>query len=180
MWKYIIRGRTDSGTGFPGIVYNKTIKQEKEKNDMAFTGVFVSGDVDVEIATDGATGSTFAPIAEMEEYTLSIDGGVESWHPYGGGAWAKKLLTSKDGKIEAKGKRSLGDAGNDYVAGLFLKEGRDVESKIKMTFPDGSTITAPVLINVTSLGVGGATNVGPLEFTAEFNGKPEYKAGTGA
>ncbi|WP_369525712.1 phage tail tube protein, partial [Thomasclavelia cocleata] len=65
--------------------------------------------------------------------------------------------------------------GNDMVAGLISKNGRDVEKPFTWIFPDGSKIEfANAVINVTNVGAGDSTGVAPLEFEVMSNGKPTF------
>ena len=49
-----------------------------------FSGVFPVYDLDIEICTSG---STFAPIADMENAKLSIETGVETWNSITEDGW---------------------------------------------------------------------------------------------
>lgn len=123
----------------------------------------------------GDEASPVNPVADMEEYTLTIDNGVEEWHSFGEGGWIKRLMTAKSVKLAVKGKRNVGDPGNDYIAAKAFKNGKDAEGNVLWTFPDGSTLLLPnSIISVTALGTAAATNVGPLEWEAQSNGAPTY------
>lgn len=50
-------------------------------------------------------------------------------------------MTAKALTITVSGKRNIGDKGNDMVASLYNKNGRDVEKTFEWTFPDGSVVT---------------------------------------
>lgn len=83
-------------------------------------------------------------------------------------------MTAKGITISVSGKRNIGDAGNDIVAGLAFKNGREVEKNFQWTFPDGTTVLfKDSIINVKNVGAGDSTGVGPLEFDVISNGKPE-------
>ncbi len=140
---------------------------------MSFTGVFPVYDLDVQIAT---AKETFVPIADLETATVTIETGVETWTPLSEGGWQRALATAKSMKIAMKGKRNVGDPGNDYIASLALKNGRDCDSALKITFPDGAVLTCPVVVAVTDFVGGDSTNVAPLAFDLNSNGKPDYKA----
>lgn len=74
------------------------------------------------------------------------------------------MQTSKSIKISVTAKRSIGDEGNDFVAGKAFKNGRDAEADFQWTFPDGMTVKFKnAIISVTNLGGGDSTNVAPLE-----------------
>lgn len=123
----------------------------------------------------GASGSTEAMknIADTESFSVSFDNGVEEWTPFETEGWVRRLMTAKSVTISVKGKRNVGDAGNDAVAALAWLNGRNVEKDFQWTFPDGTVVKfTGAVINVTSVGGGDSTNVGPLEFDVMSNGKP--------
>lgn len=113
-------------------------------------------------------------IANCETFSVSFDNGVEEWNSFDQKGWKSRLMTAKAVSISVTAKRTVGDSGNDLVAGLAFKNGRDVEKPFKWTFPDGTEVTFNnAVISVTVLGSGDSTNVGPLEFEVMSNGKPE-------
>lgn len=113
------------------------------------------------------------PIADMDSFSVSFDNGVEEWNPFDTEGWTRRLLTSKGITISVSGKRNIGDTGNDYIAGKAFVNGRDAEAYAEWTFPDGTVVAFPdAVINVTNVGAGDATSVGPLEFDIMSNGKP--------
>jgi hypothetical protein len=115
------------------------------------------------------------PIADMEEYSVAFDNGVEEWHAYGEDGWIKRLMTSKSIKISVKGKRNIGDTGNDTVANIAFENGRKAEKNILWTFPSGATVLFKnAVISVGALNAAAATNVAPLEFEVQSNGKPAF------
>lgn len=140
---------------------------------MAFLGTFPVGDCVIKINTSGSS-STMTPIAEVEEMGISIEGNVEKWNVIGNSGWQSALMTGKGYSFEMKGKRSVGDAGNDYVAGLAWKTGRDCNSTASIEFPDKSKLEFACVVDVTNIGGGSATAVAPLEFTLHGVGKPTW------
>ena len=73
-------------------------------------------------------------------------------------------MTAKSITISVKGKRTIGDAGNDQIAALSFENGRKVEVPFMWTFPDGSTVLFKnAVVSVTSNGAGASTGVAPLE-----------------
>jgi hypothetical protein len=87
-------------------------------------------------------------------------------------------MTAKSVTISVTAKRNVGDAGNDAVAGLAWKNGRNVERDFQWTFPDGTVVKfASAVINVTNVGAGDSTAVAPLEFEVQSNGKPTVTPG---
>lgn len=112
------------------------------------------------------------PIAEMETFSMSIDGNVEEWTPMDTKGWMKRLMTGKGFSISLNGKRCVGDPGNDYVAGLAWKTGRDCSTDCEIVFPSGDTLAFDAVVNVTACEGGDSTNVSILEFELMSNGKP--------
>lgn len=138
-------------------------------NDEEFSGVFPCYEGMMQIKVSG----TYQDIADMESFSISIDNGVEEWNPYGQDGWVRRLMTAKSVTISASGKRSIGDPGNDAVASYAFKNGRDAEGDFKMTFKNGDTIEfTDAIISVTAYEYGDSTNVAPLEFEVQSNGKP--------
>lgn len=113
-----------------------------------------------------------AIIADMESFSLSMDNNIEEWTPLDTEGWVRRLQTGKGFGISLSGKRCVGDAGNDYVAGLLFKNAQDVETKFEWEFPDGTIVKFDCVINVTNVGTGDSTGVGALEFEVLSNGKP--------
>lgn len=119
-----------------------------------------------------------ANIADCESFSVSFDNGVEEWTPFDSEGWVRRLLTSKGVTITVTAKRNVGDAGNDFIAGLAWKNGRDSEADFNWTFPDGTKVAfADAVINVTNIGSGDSTAVAPLEFEVQSNGKPTVTTG---
>lgn len=138
------------------------------------TGVYPCYENQFQIDT-AASGSTAAmkDIADCESFSVSFDNGVEEWTPFNTEGWTRRLMTAKSVTISVTGKRNVGDEGNDAVAGLAFKNGRDVEKDFQWTFPDGTTVKfTSAVISVTNVGAGDSTAVGPLEFEVMSNGKP--------
>lgn len=141
----------------------------------AKTGVYpcYENQFQIDTATSGST-AAMKNIADMESYSVSFDNGVEEWNPYDSEGWMRRLMTSKAITISVTGKRNVGDAGNDVIAGLAFKNGRDAEKDFQWTFPDGTVVKlANAVINVTNIGAGDSTAVAPLEFEVMSNGKPD-------
>lgn len=121
----------------------------------------------------GGGSSTMVEIADMESFSVSFDDNVEEWTPMTTEGWTRRMKTGKGVTISLSGKRNVGDAGNDYVAGLAWKSGQDCNSELEWNFPNGDKVLLPCVINVTSAG-GDSTNVEPLEFECMSDGKPEF------
>lgn len=119
------------------------------------------------------TGGTFVGIADMESFSVSFDNGVEEWKPFEHAGWTRRLMTAKSVTVSVSGKRNVGDSGNDFIAGLAFKNGRDAEVDLQWTFPDGTKITfLGAVINIKDFGSGDSTAAAPLSFDIMSNGKP--------
>lgn len=137
------------------------------------SGVYPCYENQFQIDTAASGAATFKTIADCETFSVSFDNGVEEWTPFESEGWVRRLMTAKGVTISVTGKRNVGDDGNDFVAGLAWKNGRDVEADFKWTFPDGTVVTfTDAVINVTNIGAADSTNVAPLEFEVQSNGKP--------
>lgn len=112
--------------------------------------------------------------SDLENFAPSIDGTLDEWYAMDASGWAKSAMTCKKLSFSFKGKRSVGNAGNDYIAGLAWKFGQDVMTKFEWTMVSGAKLSGDVVINVTTPGGGDSTNVDTLEFEAVFYGKPTY------
>lgn len=139
------------------------------------TGVYPCYENQFQINTAASEGTAaMKDIADCETFSISFDNGVEEWSPFDQKGWKRRLMTGKGLTISVTAKRNVGDAGNDFVAGLAFKNGRDSEADVQWTFPDGTVIKfAGAVINVTNVGAGDSTAVAPLEFEIMSNGKPE-------
>lgn len=143
---------------------------------MSFAGVYPVYNVDFKIGTLGSASADtdMKTIADMETFSPKIDGKVIDWTPMNTSGWGRALMTGKSLTFSMKGKRNVGDPGNDYVAGVAWKDGLDCSSKCKITFPDGATLSFNCVIDVTNPGGGDSTDVAPLEFDLKSDGKPTY------
>lgn len=138
------------------------------------TGVFPCYENQFKVAAAGST-TVDTTIANCEEFSVSFDNGVEEWNAFEQEGWKSRLMTAKSITISVKAKRTLGDAGNDLIAGLTYKNGRECEVNFTWLFPDGSTVLFEnAVISVTANGGGSSTSVAPLEFEVMSNGKPVY------
>ncbi len=120
-------------------------------------------------------GETFAPIADLEEFNISIDNNIETWYSMSDGGWQNALLTAKALSGSFSGKRTLGDAGNDFIDGLRLNIGKAAEADFEIDFPNGDKLTFTGVVALTDW-LGGATGVAPLSGDITGKGKPTYTA----
>ncbi|EEC58161.1 hypothetical protein NQ488_04850 [[Bacteroides] pectinophilus] len=111
---------------------------------------------------------------DLENFAPKIDGTVEEWYAMDAAGWAKSSMTGKKLSWTFSGKRSVGDAGNDYIAGLAWKFGQDVMTKFEWEMTSGAKVACDVVINVTTPGGGDSTNIDKLEFEAICYGEPTF------
>lgn len=145
--------------------------------DNTVSGVYPCYENQFSIDITGGDGSTEAnqkTIADMESFSVSIDGNVEEWSPYDMEGWMRRMVTGKSIGITVSGKRNIGDDGNDYVADIALKTGSDCETTVTWNFPSGAKLVIPCVINVTEWGAGDSRSVAPLAFEIQSNGKPTF------
>jgi predicted secreted protein len=142
---------------------------------MAFeSGVFPVFDIVFKISATGASGEPTTEIADMESFSIAIDGNTVTWNPMDQKGWSRALMTGKKLTISLKGKRNVGDAGNDYVASTAFKDGLDCSTKASVEFPDGSKLTFNCVLDVKNLLGGESQDVAPLEFDMICDGKPTF------
>ena len=138
------------------------------------TGVFPVYENQFQVNKGTAGVESLVDIADMESFSVSFDNGVEEWKPFYQKGCTRRLMTAKSVTISVSGKRNVGDAGNDYIAGLAFKNGRDSEADFQWTFPDGTKIKfKDAVINLKDFISGDSTGVAPLSFDVMSNGKPE-------
>jgi len=140
------------------------------------TGVFPVYDLIFKIGTAGENSidADMKNIAEMDNFSMSVTSDTQEWNPMESKGWRKLLVTAKALTISLSGKRSYGDDGNDYVAGLALKNGRNCCSKMSIDFPNGDKLEMNCVVKVTNWVGGASTDVQPLEFDLESDGEPIF------
>ncbi|MGM0238517.1 phage tail tube protein [Enterococcus sp. AZ103] len=139
----------------------------------AKTGVYPVYENQFQVDTSGTGTASLKNIADMESFSVAFDNGVEEWKPFDHAGWTRRLMTAKSVTISVSGKRNVSDPGNDYMAGLAFKNGRDAEADFQWTFPDGTKVMfKQAVVNIKELGAGDSTAVGPLAFDIMSNGKP--------
>lgn len=148
---------------------------------MAKTGVYPVFENKFKIGTNGRTSEDgdMATIAEMESFSVAIDGNVEEWSPMDMEGWLRRMVTGKALTISLSGKRNIGDAGNDYVADSAWDTGATCESKFEWEFPSGAKLAFDCVISVSNPGGGDSRNVAGLEFDVMSDGKPTYTPAPG-
>lgn len=146
------------------------------------TGVYPVYNIKFKIGIKGkaSTDEQMATISDMESFSMSVDGTVQTWTPMTTDGWQRSLMTGKSFSVSLKGKRNVGDPGNDYIANTTFADGLDCSTKAEVEFPDGAKLAFDCVVNVTNNGGGDSTDVAPLEFDLQGDGKPVYTPATTA
>ena len=115
-----------------------------------------------EVNTSKTEEAAWSKIAELEEVNIEVENTTETWNSFSEGGWQSALVTGKAAKITLKGKRCIGDAGNDLIASKMLLTGQDAYVNARVIHPDGTTLEwAQMACAVKNNGAGGkATDVG--------------------
>lgn len=122
----------------------------------------------------GASEDSLNTIADMETFSVSIDGNTEEWSPMDAEGWLRRLNTGKALTVSLSGKRNIGDAGNDFVADIAWKTGTDCGAYFEWEFPSGAKLAFDCVVDVKNVGGGDSRNVAGLEFDVLSDGKPTY------
>ena len=119
--------------------------------------------------------STFSPIADLEEFNINVETNVETWYSINDGGWQNALATAKALSGSFSGKRTLGDAGNDFIDSLRLNIGKKAEADFEIDFPNGDTLGFTSVVALTDW-LGGATGVAPLRDAVNNKFEPTLPA----
>ncbi len=139
-------------------------------------GVFPVHNNKFKIGTAGRASTTeqMLIIKDLETFSPSIDANTEEWTPMDQAGWIRRAVTGKGLTFSFSGKRRYGDPGNDYIGGLLLGTGQDVESKFEWEMPSGAKLTMDCVINLTTPAGGDSTNIDTLEFEVLSDGLPTF------
>lgn len=127
----------------------------------------------VKTSTSSAQTAVYSEIADLEEVSLSLENNTETWYSIKDGGWQNALLTAKALTGSFSGKRTLGDAGNDYLESLRYNIGKSAEADWQIEFPDGSKLEFTAVTALTDI-LGAATDVAPLSGDLTGKGKPTF------
>ena len=147
---------------------------------MAGNGVYPVHNNVFKINTAGRSGSdtSLVIIKDLTTVGVSVEGTNEEWYPLDQEGWARQANTGKKMAISFSGKRNFGDPGNDYIANMLTKTGKDCESEFEWTLPDGSKLAGDCVVSLTNPGGGDSTALMALEFELLIDGKPTYTPAT--
>jgi hypothetical protein len=126
------------------------------------------------IAGRASVANDMKTVKDLETFSPAIDANTEEWTPMDTAGWIRRAVTGKGLSFSFTGKRNYGDAGNDYIAGLLLKTGQDVETKFEWTLPNGDVFSMNCIVNLTTPAGGDSTNIDTLEFEVMSDGLPSY------
>ncbi|PWV97438.1 hypothetical protein DFQ01_12182 [Paenibacillus cellulosilyticus] len=140
------------------------------------TGVYPVHNNKFKIGTAGraSTVAEMVVVKDLETFSPSIDANTEEWTPMDQGGWVRRAVTGKGLTFSFSGKRNYGDPGNDYIGGLLIGTGQEVESKFEWELPNGDKLTMDCVINLTTPAGGDSTNIDNLEFEVLSDGLPVY------
>lgn len=138
-------------------------------------GQYAVSECKVKVKTSAASDqpAVYSEIADLEEVSLSLENNTETWYSIKDGGWQNALLTAKALTGSFSGKRTLGDAGNDYLESLRYKIGKSAEADWQIEFPDGSELEFTAVTALTDI-LGAATDVAPLSGDLTGKGKPTF------
>lgn len=136
---------------------------------------------DFKIGTKGtmSTSQDMKSISLLETFSVSIDNGVEEWHPFEDKGWVRRLMTAKSLTISLSGKRdydTVSNEGNAYVAGLMFETGNDAKTKFEWHMPQWkknnthAVVKFDCVVSVSATG-GDSTAIDSLEFDVMSDGK---------
>ena len=139
-------------------------------------GVFPVHNNKFKIGTAGRTSTEtdMVVIKDLETFSPSIDANTEEWTPMDQEGWIRRAVTGKGLTFSFSGKRRYGDPGNDYIGGLLLGTGQEVESKFEWEMPSGAKLTMDCVVNLTAPAGGDSTNIDTLEFEVLSDGLPVF------
>ena len=161
------------GTSITGLTDGQVYLVQEVTSATIRSGVNPVNAITFGVNMAGRTGSTFTVVKDAVSLSIAINGQIEEWNPMDQAGWGRKLMTAKSLSVSMGGKRNYGDPGNDYVAGVALKNGQDCNSQMQITFPNGDTLMFDCIINVSSLG-GESTAIDAMEWEALSDGAPTY------
>jgi hypothetical protein len=139
-------------------------------------GVFPVNNNVFKIGIGGRASTTeeMVVVKDLTTFSPSIDANTEEWTPMDTAGWARRAVTGKSLTFSFTGKRNYGDPGNDYVAGLLIGIGQEVESKFEWEMPNGDKLVMDCVISVTSPAGGDSTEIDNLEFELMNDGEPVF------
>lgn len=120
---------------------------------------------------------TYAPLcAGIESITPSVNEQKQQAFYMCGNGGANNEVTGVAPEYDVRGHRVIGDAAQDYVAGLRYKLGQDRKSSLKVEIYDHETLVETIVADCTITDIvdfgGNATDLVPFSCTLLVNGIP--------
>ena len=109
---------------------------------------------------EGIEGMSFAENEQNQQYFFLC-----------GEGFAHNEVTGSAPELDITGRRIVGNAAQDYIAGLQFKHGSDRNSSVKIIAEGKQIICDCTIGNITSFG-GQALDINSFGCTIRFNGKP--------
>lgn len=126
----------------------------------------------------GKTSEDKAFPKDLETFSVAFANDVQKWSPFDMEGYYNHLITGKDLTISLKGKRNIGDTGNDFLADMKWKAGQDATGYFDWTFPDGTVVSWESATYDCKSDGGDSVTVAPLEVDVLPNGKPTITPAT--
>lgn len=120
---------------------------------------------------------TYAPLcAGIESITPSVNEQNQQAFYMCGNGGANNEVTGIAPEYAVSGHRVIGDAAQDYIAGLRYKLGQDRKSSLKVEIYDHETLVETIVADCTITDIvdfgGNATDLVPFSCTLRVNGIP--------
>ena len=133
------------------------------------------------IATDGAAGTAFAPLAEgIDNITEALNEVVQQYFFLSDDGFAKNHVTGMAPAFTLTGRRVIGDAAQDYIFAAKYAPDAARQSKFKLEYTNAEgkavTLTCPCTICNIQEWSGASTDDSAISFEIRFDGKPEVTA----
>ena len=120
---------------------------------------------------------TYAPLcAGIESISPSVNEQNQQAFYMCGNGGANNEVTGIAPQYDVSGHRVIGDAAQDYIAGLRYKLGQDRKSSLKVEIYDHETLVETIVADCTITDIvdfgGNATDLVPFSCTLRVNGLP--------
>lgn len=127
---------------------------------------------EIDTTPDGGSPTWATVAAGITSY--SVEGNEENDQVayYDGEGLASSEVTGGQLVLTFEGHRAIGDAAQDYIAGLAITYGAARHTQFKWTQTDASVLTGDCTIVNIQTGGGDANSKGDFSFEIHFNGKP--------
>lgn len=135
------------------------------------------------IATDGAAGTTFAPIdVGIDNIAEALNETVQQYFFLSDDGFAKNHVTGMAPSFTLTGRRIVGDAAQDYIFGTKYGLDTNRQSKFKLEYSNAEgkavTLTCDCTICNVQEWSGATTDDSAISFEIRFDGKPEVTTAT--